>query len=313
MGKKRAHIDATLSATRSSGLFTQDVGDTQPPEGFTGASEVEEEFKTFRLAGEILKEAETEKFFAYVLTTLSDTGAVVEVKILSPKETDDGRMAGHIGYLADIEVLQATKSGIPIPDTYRLVSVNAVRKSRKSNVGDADSSPSKPADVPKPTPEPTDAPEGQPAAEKQASERPTLPASTKTKTTAGNGMKRETSDGTPSEPGSGKLDTSVSASTKLVLFKNKETSKGVPYQWCEFDSGKGGVVEVVNRHKSLMPLLTVALDKPCDIWFHVNKQGKNELDDIIAIDGVRYEKGKKLAPTAEQLGFVTEPEVEEVF
>ena len=97
------------------------------------------------------------------------------------------------------------------------------------------------------------------------------------------------------------------------MFKNKETAKDVPYQVCEFDSGSGKTVEVINRHKSLMPLLTVAMDKACDIYFHANPKGKIELDDIIAIDGVRYERGQKIveekpvdtgvAPSAEQLGF----------
>ena len=119
------------------------------------------------------------------------------------------------------------------------------------------------------------------------------------------------------EPGSGKRDDSQSARTRLILFKNKETAKGVAYQVCEFDSGSGKTVEVINRHKSLMPLLTVAMGKQCDIWYHFEKTKARketiELDDIIAIDGVRYERGQKIveekpvdtgvAPSAEQLGF----------
>ena len=127
MAKKRAKIDATLSATRSSGIFTQDMEDIKQAAPEAGEVGTDAEPHPERIAGVILREALGEKSFWYALQ-VKHGNDLAEVKVQSPKETDSGRLADKVGWLVELDVIPARKNGIPIPDTFQLVGVAGVHR-----------------------------------------------------------------------------------------------------------------------------------------------------------------------------------------
>jgi hypothetical protein len=206
MAKKRSKVDATLSATRSSGLFTQDMEDIKGAE----------------------PEPEHRNGSAQEWSTDAEKAEIANRKIAELKQTaSQGRTAKK----------QASK--------------------------------------------PTTTPQGSPTPE--SAQMPAI----------------------SSEPGSGRRAESFEVGNCiLVKLVPGETEGGASFQNLVFDDGNGGEGHVKNWHKSLIPVLALALNKPdTTVWVHRLKDDSLVLDDVTFVGGDVYEKGQKVQSGAAQMGF----------
>jgi hypothetical protein len=107
MAEKRAKIQATLSATRSSGIFTQDMDDLASTGGAdSDRSNGMAEEEGVEIAGVITAETSDNTYYWYKLEKCvsADNPELGEVRVASVKTSDDGRLADRINWLAHLKV-----------------------------------------------------------------------------------------------------------------------------------------------------------------------------------------------------------------